>query len=414
MTETEGPSMDSAITYTFGRGVIGEVLWTAKDALSFTFEHRCEIVAGGGTTLSVIGVATHVFRDRNVAAAFAIIGLILAFVAVELHRLGGLNFQVRELAKTKDALNADIEQLEVHITTLGSTANTLGQQIGELGTIVQNLEQQRAGGQELLEKLQETRNTLNEEVTNLTGEREKLDTEISHLETHIGSLNTTKLGLIKQTELLSALVEEVKVNVESMTKHGAIISRDTQDWLAATQVKVQLAVELTKTTLQEMNKAHESRYSQFVETFEKGLASVLAQQLAHLIQYREETEALTNKFHKTQRDLAITEAQLSHIQKNFETTKAGYDLLLKQLKQTQAQNNHLVSQKQKLLNDQINLQTKLQANMQSIETAIRLQNQVNSTTVQSTDELLKIIQQVGIQLENPQNVPVILASPIRT
>ncbi len=399
--------MDSAITYTFGRGVIGGVLCKAKDAVGFTLEHRCEIVAGGGTTLSVIGVATHVFRDRNVAAAFAIIGLILAFVAVELHRLGGLNFQVKELAKTKDALNADIEQLEGHVTTLGATANTLGQQVGELGTIVQNLEQQRASSRELLETLQETRNNLHEEVTNLTGEREKFDTEIAHLQTHIGSLNTTKLGLIKQTELLSALVEEVKVNVESMTRHGAIISRDTQDWLAATQVKVQLAVELTKTTLQEMNRAHESRFNQFINAFEQGLASVLAQQVTHLIQYREETDALTNKFHTTQTDLVLTEAQLSNTQKNFDITKVEYDLLLLQLRQTQEQNNHLVSQKQNLLN-------KLQTTIRSIEDAIRIQNQVNSTTVQSTDELLKIIQQVGIQLQNPQNAPVFLASPIAT
>lgn len=407
MTETEGPSMDSAITYTFGHGVIGGVLCKAKDAVGFTLEHRCEIVAGGGTTLSVIGVATHVFRDRNVATAFAIIGLILAFVAVELHRLGGLNFQVKELAKTKDALNADIEKLQGHITTLGATANTLGQQVGELGTIVQNLEQQRASSRELLETLQEIRNNLHEEVTNLTMEREKFDTEIAHLQTHIGSLNTTKLGLIKQTELLSALVEEVKVNVESMTRHGAIISRDTQDWLAATQVKVQLAVELTKTTLQEMNMAHESRFNQFINAFEQGLASVLAQQVTHLIQYREETDALTNKFHRTQTDLAFTEAQLSNTQKNFETTRVGYDLLLLQLRQTQEQNNHLVSQKQNLLNQ-------LQTTIRSIEDAIRLQNQVNSTTVQSTDELLKIIQQVGIQLQNPQNAPVFLASPIAT
>jgi len=402
--------MDSALTYTFGRGV----LCTAKDALSFTFEHRCEIVAGGGTTLSVIGVAAHVFRDRNVAAAFAIIGLILAFVAVELHRLGDLNFQVRELAKTKDALNADIEQLEGHIRTLGTTAKTLGQQVGELGTIVQNLEQQRASGQELLEKLQETRNHLSQEVTNLTQEGEKLDTEIARLQIHIESLNTTKLGLIKQTELLSALVEEVKVNVESMTRHGAVISLETQNWLAATQVKVELAVELTKTTLQEMNRAHESRYSQFVEAFEKGLNSVLAQQMTDLIKYREETDALTNKFHKTEKDLAITEAQLSNIQKNFELTKAGYDLLLEQLKQAEEKNNYLISQQKKILNNQQILQDKLQTTMHSIETAIRLQNQVNSTTVQSTHELLKIIQQVGIHLQNPQNVPVILASPIRT
>ncbi len=370
----------------------------STNATLFAITHPQQIVAGTGTVLCVIGVSRTIFRDPKVAAAFAIIGTILTYIAVSLYNLGELKFHIAKLEKegkalagnvtklgtqvdgletTRTALNTEVEkagkvaeQLKVEVKDLNVVKGQISNEVGSLNEAsaslkteiaglesskkqldnsllalniqVKGLEDRQSEAQTLLDDLKSERKSISVEVEGFKGQRDELDKSIKTLEDHLNGLDKNKKVLVEQTSLLAALAQEVTKGAAELEKQGNASTKEAKESIATITNNVERALELTTIAIDKVQNQNVNQFKKFADALQTDISQIVSKQAAELKSQNEEAKRLNEQLQKTQIGLATTEESLKNSHKELddkliriEAANIEHENLLKQQKDMQ-------------------------------------------------------------------------------